>query len=634
MPALRTPWPLSRALGGLFVLLALSAGARPTSAQERVLELRFTPAPRVQLAVWLERADGTFVTTLSLTEAVAVRGIGNRPGALQMNSGFRWPYGRREGALPVWAWARASAPGAELFPMVIFQDRTSEGWASRSTTDASRDDYFCLSFDQSTTGRDALDAVTCASVFNSDKGRYVTPTDVAAGYAEPHDGSDGPEMRKLAAGSLYPPRRDVERCTVPGCNDHPDVDRYRDDARRIMPRVDAVTMATPPGGRPQLLSYTASATWPDGEYVLLIEANTEGDYNDVFNDVSNPTPSTGPWDFWAMTYGYAYRGQPSVVYRIPFTLSNTGGEWSTTTPAGYGSLEGQDGELRATGERITDDPSAAPGSGADRLELGPEGYRAHLLLPPTAICSSPMAPPECTTECDAMRPCPDRFVCGDAGACVGICDVVMSPQPVDELTLSTYPDEAQSHRWAVMRFVVPQSPRPIRRYEVRFARPFERDEPLSSWQPARGPDPADPDNAVALELPRDLPAGSEVEVTLAFDREATTYRVAIRPEDQCNAVGPWQQADVTTTEIHFATVSPCFVATAAYGAPMAQDIRALRRFRDRQLLNNAAGSALVSAYYAVGPTLANAIRDHDDVRSWVRVALRPLVSLARTLDDH
>jgi len=90
---------------------------------------------------------------------VSVRGIGNRPGAAQMNSGFRWPYGRRESVLPVWAQRRAAAPGAGQFHRVIFQNRKSEGFASRTSVDSTLDQYFCLAFDSSTTKRDQLDAV-------------------------------------------------------------------------------------------------------------------------------------------------------------------------------------------------------------------------------------------------------------------------------------------------------------------------------------------------------------------------------------------------------------------------------------------------------------------------------------------
>ncbi len=130
----------------MFAVLGVSG---PTSAQ-RILTFRFRPTARAQLVLWIERNDGTFMGTLRLTEAVARRGIGNRPGATQMNSGFHWPYGRREGVLPVWAHRRAAAPNAEPFQRVIFQDRLSEGHASRTSNDQRRDEYFCLSFNTAT----------------------------------------------------------------------------------------------------------------------------------------------------------------------------------------------------------------------------------------------------------------------------------------------------------------------------------------------------------------------------------------------------------------------------------------------------------------------------------------------------
>ncbi|MCA9605784.1 MAG: hypothetical protein KC619_09325, partial [Myxococcales bacterium] len=123
--------------------------AGPASAQDgvaRVVEVYLTPVRRAQVAIWVESADGTYLQTIALTQATSVRGIGNRPGASQMNSGYNWPYGRREGVLPIWAHRRADAPAAQQFSRVIFQDRTSEGWASRSANDFSRDDYYCLSF--------------------------------------------------------------------------------------------------------------------------------------------------------------------------------------------------------------------------------------------------------------------------------------------------------------------------------------------------------------------------------------------------------------------------------------------------------------------------------------------------------
>src|SRR5262245_49298053 len=160
------------ALAAVVACLATTSAAARAQTGPRLATFRFVPTARAQIAIWLESADGTRFATVRLTEAVALRGIGNRPGASQMNSGYHWPYGRREGVLPIWAHRRAAAPGAETFHRVIFQNRTSEGWASRSSNDFSVDSYYCLSFQRAASSMDALDAVTCPSTFNSDKGRY------------------------------------------------------------------------------------------------------------------------------------------------------------------------------------------------------------------------------------------------------------------------------------------------------------------------------------------------------------------------------------------------------------------------------------------------------------------------------
>ena len=46
---------------------------------------------------------------------------------------------------------------------------------------------------------------------------------------------------------------------------------------------------------------------------------------------------------------------------------------------------------------------------------------------------------------------------------------------------------------------------------------------------------------------------------------------------------------------------------------------------------NAIGRALVAAYYEIGPSLADAIRDDEDRRSAARTMLAPIVALARWL---
>jgi subtilisin family serine protease len=75
----------------------------------------------------------------------------------------------------------------------------------------------------------------------------------------------------------------------------------------------------------------------------------------------------------------------------------------------------------------------------------------------------------------------------------------------------------------------------------------------------------------------------------------------------------------------------CFIATAAYGTPMASDVRYLRAFRDQYLLTNAIGRGFVKAYYTVSPPLADFLRDNAFLRAWVRLWLKPWVDLSRLL---
>jgi subtilisin family serine protease len=73
----------------------------------------------------------------------------------------------------------------------------------------------------------------------------------------------------------------------------------------------------------------------------------------------------------------------------------------------------------------------------------------------------------------------------------------------------------------------------------------------------------------------------------------------------------------------------CFIATAAYGAPMADEVRFLRAFRDQHLLGNDVGRWFVRQYYRYSPALADVLREHDGWRSVVRAGLTPLVWLSQ-----
>lgn len=75
---------------------------------------------------------------------------------------------------------------------------------------------------------------------------------------------------------------------------------------------------------------------------------------------------------------------------------------------------------------------------------------------------------------------------------------------------------------------------------------------------------------------------------------------------------------------------PCFIATAAYGTPMAADIDTLRAFRDAYLLDNVVGTAFVDTYYRVSPFIADLIARSPFLMGAVRVALMPVIFLAKT----
>jgi hypothetical protein len=65
----------------------------------------------------------------------------------------------------------------------------------------------------------------------------------------------------------------------------------------------------------------------------------------------------------------------------------------------------------------------------------------------------------------------------------------------------------------------------------------------------------------------------------------------------------------------------CFIATAAYGTPTAEQIDVLREFRDAVLLENTVGSQFVTLYYQLSPPVADFIERNNTLRTLVRELL-------------
>jgi hypothetical protein len=74
----------------------------------------------------------------------------------------------------------------------------------------------------------------------------------------------------------------------------------------------------------------------------------------------------------------------------------------------------------------------------------------------------------------------------------------------------------------------------------------------------------------------------------------------------------------------------CFIATAAYGSPLAAEVDILRHYRDEILIRRGTGRGFVHVYYLLSPPFAKIVENSDILRFIVRVLLKKLIHHAES----
>jgi len=495
------------------------------------------PAP--QIVVWIEDLDGVYVDTVFITKQTGTYGLGNRPGRFDLNSGPLWPYGRRTTTFPVWAHKH----GLE-FPELVFQNGDDNN-LSHPAHESSGDFHYCRPMQAV---EPAWDALSCAS----------------PGFVGTDKGMLDPVRR-----SKYPPRQDVTR--APNI-DSPDVDLFAG-----LNPFDAVSQATPTPGVIADLSWPLPATLVAGDYVLWVEVAKEFDHNATYSSTAYPSPTGIPWG----EFGLAYRGQPSVVYKVPFTVGAVATTATTADYAGYGDPDGLDGNVRAPDATIS---MTQPGSGALRFALVPDPagmYRVRVTARPEQDFDVPSTPANAEVAELSTRAATITFrASGDDG-------------PVGKVT----------------------------GYEIRY----RAHEPITE---TNFDEPGSLDPKVSLELGD---PGAVQTFTLPGLLPDTAYSVGIRAFDDCRNTSELTVVSFTTPDRSAGEVDACFIATAAYGSPLAAEVQLLRGFRDSILRKTVLGELAVEAYYTFGPAAAGVVGESELLRATARELIAPFVRYARSL---
>lgn len=501
----------------------------------RILDLDFLPVaddhPPPQIVAWLEDPAGNFVDTVYITQATGTFGIGNRPGRFDFNSGPLWPYGRRITTFPVW-----STKQPLRWPTVQFQNFNDDN-LSHAVGESSRELHYCRPMQ-----RAEFDGVTCATAnVRTDKGELGNVAD-----------------------SHYPPREDLLFT--------PSVDHPSAEMLSMLNPFDTISQPTPLAGVEDVLSIALSSSIPFGSYVLWLEVSKEADTNASYNETVYPPPMVQFGE-----YGVPYRGQPSVLYNIPFDLSESPTTGSTLDYVGYGDPDGIDGNIRTPDATIT---TTVPGSGAGRLgviAVGGSTFRVHL---------------GSRREDDRTAPDVPRLVHTDTITSHGVAITFIAPG-----------DDFRDG--------------PVTGYDVRY----RVGEPITEAN-------FDTSTVVTTSLAISAPLTDQM-ISVDGLLPETSYSIGIRAFDNCRNTSPLVTVDVTTLDRTSGDVDACFIATAAYGSVMANDVERLRGFRDRVLSHTAFGELAIEAYYTFGPAVARFVGESELLRATAREALAPIAATVR-----
>ncbi len=155
------------------------------------------------------------------------------------------------------------------------------------------------------------------------------------------------------------------------------------------------------------------------------------------------------------------------------------------------------------------------------------------------------------------------------------------------------------------------------------------DTPEDQPQPAVIP-AQEVESSVVAGSEADNPAtGGQPEANLSMEEDLAGI-AEVAPIQLTSPASPETAADLTAKPSGKpAKKKFCFIATAAYGSPLAQEVLLLQSFRDNYLSQNALGEKFIQAYYRSSPCLARLIGQNKVLKLLTRYLLAPIILLIK-----